>query len=113
MTHTEAMEWVRRMRFAAQRCRSIDAENGIDETIGELLMPWLYGKRNILKGIAMIEERGSITPSEFLNLMRVAAMCQPSIGTACVAEGFPDFPAPDMQWVRGWEPEHEEVPCPA
>lgn len=114
MTHTEAMEWVRRMRIAAQRCRSTDAENGIGQVLGEMVMPWLYGNRNILKAIAMIEERGLVTPLEFLNLMRVVAQCQPSIGTAAVASGLPDFPAPATEWLRGWEPEsdNKEALCP-
>lgn len=71
MTEQEAMQWVGRMRVAVQKVRSNMDEGDLADAAA-VLTPWFYGDKNILKAIAMVEERGSVTGQEFHNLMYVA-----------------------------------------
>lgn len=106
MRQSEAMEWVGRVRIAVQRQRARDAEAG-NEAVAALLMPWAYGDRCILRAVATIEERGSVTPAEFANLMRVVDFCQPVIGVSLAGTSTPEFPVPGLELFRPWEPEVE------
>lgn len=73
-------EIVHRIKLAAMKCRSNTCELGLDETTAEHLSPWLFGEKNILKAVEIIESNGNASVGEIMNLLIVANDLEPSIG---------------------------------
>lgn len=104
MTHEEAMRHVARLGTAVQKVRSNMAESELSD-VSETLTPWFYGDRNVLRAVAIVQERGSVTPGEFYNLMWIAHRPEnaPLIGMLFAVNGEPDLPEPDPAWLMGWQ----------
>lgn len=116
MRQSEAMAIVQRLQSAGQKCRSnlfetfetFGADEEMAEKTGADLYPWLFGDRNFLRATSIVIERGSIEPSEFYNLMWIAARpeLRALLGVWLTVSSLPDFPEPDVSWIgQGWEVE--------
>ena len=80
------MQIIDRLIVTVQKARSNEREylersghGAVADTILEDSMPWLHGKKSILKGLIGVQERGSVTGQEFYNFMVIANQFEPSI----------------------------------
>lgn len=113
MKHSEAVEHIRALRRVAQRARSITAEqfDGMpaqSEAFAQL-QPWLFGPTSILDVALRVEDMidggAELRPLDFYNVMTIAAKIEPLINALRVLDGGASFPLPDINWLRGWDPE--------
>lgn len=108
MTKTEAKKHLASMMFAVQKARSIVAEGGVDESVLEMVNPWLYGKKGILPVVIKMNDK-DFTPMDFYNMMVIATRFERSI-SALAGMQDPSFPTePDIQWLKGWDPDVERL----
>lgn len=99
MTQNEAMALVRRFGVECQKARSNMMESDLAD-VSELLTPWLFGPKNILNAVDIIERRGYVTGGELYNLMWVASRPEMAaiINIRLALAGEPPFPEPSLLW---------------
>jgi len=91
--------------FAAPTGMSAEAE-----TLGELLTPWFFGKKNVLRAVEITQANGYVNPQEFYNLMWIADRDENrtllGIWSLSYAPEDFEFPPPNTAWIgEGWTPE--------
>ena len=120
MKQTQAMDYVRKLLTGVQRARSVSTE-GIENIVlgmgGELseeqqgvitdlledLTPWLYGAKGnaLLNGLALVDNRGSVTGMEFFNFMTIIHRIEPFIAATAGILTETSFPEPETSWCLG------------
>lgn len=107
ITHAQALSDLRAVLAAAQKARSLLAEDGWADGPGgqrlvEDLNPWLYGKGCIIVPLAELigrcEATGKVAPGDYMNILRIAHQSPMiEIGVALIAHR--ELPDPDLRKV--------------
>lgn len=111
MTEAEALAHVHELGLAVQKIRSNCFESAPElgdraEGFFEGLFPWFFGPRCILRAVAIIEDKGTVSGQEFYNVMWVAHREHEGfmLSVHGVASGVDyTFPEPDTSWIAGWD----------
>ena len=114
MKQADAMKYARNLLFGMQRSRSAlretltntgDFTKETIESVLEDLNPWLYGVKGegLLKGLALVDARGSITGQEFFNFMVIINRLDPLIAITAGILSDTTYPEPDIRWCAGLE----------
>lgn len=106
MTPEEAFAHVKRMSYAVQKSRSnafemYDGAKEDAEEFFEMLYPWFFGEKCILRAVEVVIERGSVTGQEFFNLMYLVDKPEnrAMLDVYFLAAGQEPLPEPDIAWV--------------
>lgn len=109
---SEAIEHIRALRRLVQRAQTSLREELPDPAMQDAaaaLQPWLFGPTSLLDVTAKIEDMidggQQLRPLDFYNIMVIAQRIDPIIGRLSALLGAPSFPAPDIEWMGGWEDE--------
>jgi hypothetical protein len=121
MTEQEALTCVHHLGLAVQKIRSNCFESSPmthrgavdqaevrerEERFFEGMFPWFFGERCILRAVAVIEGKGTVSGQEFYNLMWVAHRDHEGFMLTVygLASGIEfNFPEPDPAWIMGWD----------
>lgn len=87
MNREDRIEWIGKFRLACAKARSTMAENEYEE-VGEIVAPWLYGKRNILLQLDAIEKNP--TNGNMVNLNYILSHT-PAIAVAGIKYGLKEL----------------------
>ena len=97
------------MLFMCQKFKSNYTEEfGADEAsqaVFDDLNPWLSGRKDITPIVAKLVDSENIQPVDFYNMMIIADKFMPYVFTMSSVLEIDSLPAPDISWVRGWDPE--------
>jgi hypothetical protein len=109
-----AVDILNHLMITIQKLRSNERESiehfrgtqRVKDAVLESLQPWIYGDRCLLPGLEKTLSPGHyLTPQEFYNFMFIVDRFVPEIGIMTAVRQEEDFPAPDVNWIRGWEQE--------
>jgi hypothetical protein len=121
MKHSEALLHLEHLLAAVQKARSIIFETEekagsryLDEATMHLFDKLLFGEKNLATQLIRTLELDlagtkQVTAMEFFNYMSVAGRHGPiQVCSFDYDWGKSVLPAPDSNWIRGWEPEETE-----
>jgi hypothetical protein len=109
MNQEQAMELVNNLLFALQKMRSITIEEltnyGFEEktvkSVVSDLVPWMHGEKGdaFLSGLALVQDRGSITGMELYNFMTILHLLDRNLLMMVSALSQRMYPKPEITWV--------------
>jgi hypothetical protein len=111
MKHSQAEKIIRNALFCTQKNRSIVSENleGVSERVKRFFEPKTHDERWLLKPLLkiteQIEDGKQIKPMDFYNIMVIIYKFAPELQILAAAHELPDFPEPDIAWLKGCEQE--------
>jgi hypothetical protein len=104
---SEAKVLVEHVLVALTRYRGMAAEQlGPDMlAVAQQVEQWTLGFKSPLPACEKMLAQEPMEPMAFFNLMYLAHNMAPELAMAVSVLRHVDLPKPNIQWVRGWEPE--------